>query len=141
MQTDQAPTAPDTRPGALRAACASSLLRYVVVGGLSFGIDAGILVFLREVADAPLLVAASVAFWTALLINFSLNRMWSFAGREDVKISFAKYLTLVGANYVGTLGILAVGTRLGGHYVIIKALATGTTVCWNYLAYRYWVFK
>ncbi len=141
MQTDQATSPPDARRRTLAALVRSSLARYLIVGGASFAVDAGILVALREGVGAPLLLAATIAFWTALLVNFTLNRVWSFSGREDVKISFAKYLTLVGANYLATLGILYVGTRLGGHYVAVKAVATGTTVCWNYLAYRHWVFR
>jgi len=141
VQTDQVPATPNTRCRALSPLLRSSLVRYLVVGLTSFAVDAGILITLREGADAPLLLAATVSFWTALLFNFTLNRVWSFSGRDTVKVSFAKYLALVGANYVATLGILAVGTRLGVHYVVVKALATATTVCWNYLAYRYWVFR
>ena len=140
MQTDElAPVAAE--PSRVRVLLRSSLVRYLVVGGLSFAVDAGILVVLREGADAPLLLAATVAFWTALLVNFSLNRLWAFGGREDVKVSFVKYLALVGANYLGTLAILKLGTSVGAHYVAAKAVATGTTVCWNYLAYRFWVFR
>lgn len=142
MQTDHATAATDEAPpGLLAALLRSSLVRYLVVGGLSFGVDAGILVTLHEGAGAPLLLAATVAFWTALLVNFTLNRVWSFGGVEDVKVSFVKYLTLVGANYLGTLAILSIGTRLGVHYVAAKAVATATTVCWNYIAYRLWVFR
>ena len=142
MQTDQstAPAAP-MRPSRLQSFARSSLARYLVVGGLSFGVDAGILVALREGARSPLLVAATVAFWSALVFNFTLNRVWSFGGREDVKISFAKYLTLVAGNYLGTLAILSIGTGIGLNYVLVKAGAAGTAVCWNYLAYRFWVFR
>ncbi|HVE64509.1 MAG TPA: GtrA family protein [Mycobacteriales bacterium] len=145
MQTDHSPAPPAPPAPAprsrLQAFGRSSLARYLLVGGLSFGVDAGLLVALREGAHAPLLLAASVAFWSALVFNFTLNRLWSFGGREDVKISFAKYLTLVAGNYLGTLGILSVGTRVGFNYVLVKAGAAGTAVCWNYLAYRFWVFR
>ena len=140
MQTDEK-AAVAAEPRGVSALLRSSVVRYLIVGALSFAVDAGILVALREGADAPLLLAATVAFWTALLFNFTLNRLWAFGGREDVKVSFVKYLTLVAANYLGTLAILKLGTGLGAHYVVAKAIATGTTVCWNYLAYRFWVFR
>ncbi len=142
MQTDQSavPAAP-IRQSRLPAFAQSSLARYLLVGGLSFGVDAGLLIALREGADAPLLVAASIAFWSALAFNFTLNRLWSFGGRADVKISFAKYLSLVAGNYLGALAILSIGTGIGFNYVLVKAGAAGTAVCWNYLAYRFWVFR
>ena len=136
MAADVAPA-----PRRMSALLRSSVVRYLVVGGLSFAVDAGILVVLREGAGAPLVLALTVAFWTALLFNFTLNRLWAFGGREDVKVSFVKYLTLVAANYLGTVAIVKLGTGLGAHYVAAKAVATGTTVCWNYVAYRFWVFR
>lgn len=119
----------------------SSLVRYLVVGGVSFGVDAGLLLSLHEGVGWPRLGAATIAFWTALLLNFTLNRAWAFGGHEDVRVSLARYLTLVGINYVGTLVILEVGTRLGAALIVAKSFATGLTVLWNFLAYRFWVFR
>lgn len=145
MQTEEtappAAVAPTRRQRRVRSVLRSSLVRYLTVGGLSFAVDAGLLVALREGADAPLLVAATVAFWVALVVNFTLNRLWAFGGHQAVTVSFAKYLTLVGVNYAATLGVLALGTALGVNYVLVKAFATGMTVLWNFVAYRFWVFR
>ena len=145
MQTQQtAPRdlrAPSPRQRRIRSILRSSLVRYLVVGGASFAVDAGLLLTLHDGVGWPRLVAASIAFWTALLLNFTLNRIWAFRGHEDVKVSLARYLTVVGFNYLGSLVILEVGTRLGAALIVAKALATGLTVLWNFLAYRFWVFR
>ncbi len=141
MQTDRATTAADTPRTGLSRLLASSLVRYLLVGGLSFALRAAILVALREGAKAPILLAATAAFWTALLFNFTLNRLWSFGGRDDVTVSFVKYLLLAATNWAGTLAIHSIGKSTGAPYVAVDAVAVAVTVSWNYLAYRFWVFR
>ena len=48
---------------------------YLVVGGLSVVVDIGLLVLLRESYGVPLGAATTVAFCTAVVVNFLLNRI------------------------------------------------------------------
>lgn len=119
----------------------SSVVRYAVVGGLSFAADATVLVVLREVAGVALLVAATFAFCAGLAVNFGLNHLWAFAGRSGAPGAFGRYLILVGANYVLTVAILAASREVGVHYTVAKVVAACSALCWNYVAYRFWVFR
>ncbi|HVE98899.1 MAG TPA: GtrA family protein [Mycobacteriales bacterium] len=140
-KTTRPPAVPTRRRRRIRSVLRSSFVRYLAVGGASFAVDAGLLLALHEGAGWPRIVATSVGFWSALLMNFTLNRLWAFGGHEDVKVSLVRYLTLVGFNYVGTVAIVEVGTRLGAALIVAKAFATGLTVFWNFIAYRFWVFR
>jgi putative flippase GtrA len=150
------PGEPSASAGARRGPDVARIARFLVVGGLSAAVDVGLLVVLREVVGASVPVAATIAFWAALLVNFALHRAWSFAAPveppaegtttptaaavRDVGGSFARYLVLVGVNYVATIAIITGGVALGVPYVVAKVAAIGFGAAWTYVAYARWVF-
>lgn len=111
----------------------------MIVGGTSAVIDVGLLILLREVVGAAIPLATTIAFWTALVYNFALNRAWSF-GVAAVGTPFAKYLVVVGLNYLLTLAIVTGGVELGVPYVLAKLFAIGVGTLGTFLAYDRWVF-
>lgn len=117
----------------------AKLFRFVVVGTSSAVIDMGLLIALRELAGVSIPVATTVGFWTGLFYNFSLNRAWSF-GADRVAIPFAKYLTVVGINYLVTLTIVTGGAAAGIPYVFAKIFAIGFGTLGTFIAYNRWVF-
>lgn len=128
--------APPAGPSARR-----SLAGYLVVGGLSFGVDLGLLVTLHGVFGVRLLVASGVAFWCGLAVNFLLNRGVVFpGGSAGTRTQLLRYLALVAVNFAVTLAVIAALTGLGVAYPLAKAAATGLLVALNYAAYRWWVF-
>lgn len=116
-------------------------MRFLVVGGLSAAVDLGLLVALRELAAAPLPLATTVAFWTALLVNFGLNWAWAFgAGGSAAGAPFLRYMVLVGINYLLTLLIVTGGVALGAPYPLAKVAALAFGAMWTFVAYDRWVF-
>ena len=117
----------------------AKLIKFVIVGGTSAVIDIGLLVLLREGAGIAIPIATTIAFWTALFYNFALNRAWSF-GVSAVRAPFARYLVVVGLNYLLTLAIVTGGVSYGAPYVIAKIVAIGVGTLGTFLAYDRWVF-
>ncbi len=121
------------------------VVRFLVVGGSSAAIDVGLLVGFREFGRLSIPVATTVAFWIALAYNFALNRAWTFRGTDKagarlVGGALARYLVVVGVNYVVTLTIVTGGSAMGIPYPIAKVLAIGIGTLYTYLAYERWVF-
>ncbi len=120
------------------------VVRFLLVGGSSAAIDVGLLVALRELAGLPIPVATTIAFWTALLYNFALNRAWSFGaaggGTRMAGTALARYLAVVALNYGVTLLIVTGGAALGVPYAIAKVVAIGIGTLYTYVAYERWVF-
>jgi putative flippase GtrA len=116
-------------------------LRYLSVGALSAGLDLGILVLAREAAGLSLGVATTIAFWTALAVNFSLNRVWVFRTGGSISRSFLRYMIIVAYNYVLTMVIVLGATSLGIAYPIGKVMAIGAVAVWTFLLYQRWVFR
>lgn len=145
MTAPPPPSAPLTPPGAAaRPSTLAKLVRFGVVGGVSAAVDLGLLVGLRELVGLSVALATTIAFWTALLVNFGLNRAWSFGagggGITTAGTPFARYMVLVGINYVATLAIVTGGVALGVPYAVAKVLAIGLGALWTYVAYDRWVF-
>lgn len=118
-------------------------LRYVFVGGTTFAADFTLLVVLHSVFSVPVLIAASISYWTSIVFNFLANRAWTFESKETQNIAkhIVLYLTLLGLNFLFTIGTIALLTHFGIHYTIAKIVATAIQTVWTYFAYKKIIFK
>lgn len=117
------------------------LFYYLVVGGLTVVVDIGLLALLREVFGLPLGVATTVAYCTAVLVNFLLNRtLMSSPGSRGLTRHAFRYGGLVVANYVITLAVVTTVGHVSDWYLVAKAAVVAGSTTWNFLLYRYWVF-
>ena len=118
----------------------NSAVRFVMVGGLSVVVDAGMLVLLHGVLHIWLPVATALAFAGAFVVNFGLNRIWAFGSNGAVGRQLGRYLTLVAANLALTVILVPTLTWLGLPYLAAKLLTTGVLSVANYLISRRWIF-
>lgn len=118
----------------------SSLVRYLVMGGLSFVFDFGLLWLLHDVAGAPLTIATPAAFLASFVVTYTLQRLFAFRATDSVAPSVLRYALLVAANTALTTGIVAGADAAGWSWAIGKIIAVAVTTVGNYFAYRYWVF-
>lgn len=124
-----------SRPGVSTAA-----VRFLAVGGLSAALDTGLLVAGREALGLPLALATTLAFLVTLGVTFGLNLLVVFEASGRLVRRLARYLVLVGVNYVLTLGLVLALTEVGLHYVASKVVAIAVCAVLNFVAYRHWVF-
>jgi putative flippase GtrA len=118
-----------------------SLFRFLVTGGLSAAIDAGLLVLLHGILHVQLSVATLLSVMVAFFANFALNKLWSFSSRGFVGSQFIRYAILAGGNWVFTvLSVLGLAAT-GMHYLIAKAITLAVAAGGNYVGYRLWVFR
>jgi putative flippase GtrA len=129
------------RTGLVRALLAHSATRYLIIGGLSFAVDFGVLFVAHGMLGVALPVAAAAAFLTSFAVNFGLNRVWSFGSRAPVGRQLARYVTLVAVNTVLTVLLVSGLAAVGVQYLVAKAIVTACLVVLNYVAYRVWVFR
>lgn len=117
-----------------------SLLRYLVIGVLSFAVDFGLLVACYEVVGTPLWFATSAGFWGSFAFNFLLNKTVAFRGSRRTHVQLLRYSALVGANYVANLAIVGGAAAVGAGYQVGKVVAVACLTVCNYVLYRVWVF-
>lgn len=124
-----------------RAVNSRSFRRYLFVGFSTVAIDYALLVLFRHFFTSGLVSAVSIAYWTSIAYNFTLNRYWSFeASSGMVPRQLFLYGCLLIFNYLVTLGIVWGLESMGLSEYIAKLIALGVTVTWTYLFYKKIVF-
>jgi putative flippase GtrA len=119
----------------------SEIARFIMVGGVSFAIDLGLLMLLHEVFAVDLVIATPIAFLTSLGFNYALQRIFTFRADNGKSVSFIKYCLLVVFNTLAIDVIVNVFDMLGAGYQLGKVVSTIMTTAWNYLLYKHWIFK
>ena len=117
------------------------VVKFLVVGALSFAIDLGILALLHEVGNVDLWIATPIAFLTSLVFNFFVQKNFTFQSGARAHVSFLKYGALVVFNVVATDVIVNLIAGSGQSYALGKVIATIATTVWNFLLYKHWIFK
>jgi putative flippase GtrA len=128
-------------PSVPRMRLQRQLFCYLVVGGLTVVVDIGLLALLHESYGVPLGLATTVAFGTAVVVNFLLNRTaMSSWGSRGLTQHALRYGSLVVANYVITLAVVTTAGHVGDRYLVAKVAVVAGSTSWNFLLYRHWVF-
>ena len=114
------------------------VIRFAVNGGVSFVVDYGVMIALKEWCGWHYLWAAGVSFTLSVIVNYILCKCWVFEGAQRQSV---KAMTLfIGSSVVG-LGLnqmLMYGmvdfVKL--NYMIAKIIATAIVMVWNYIMKR-----
>jgi putative flippase GtrA len=112
------------------------LLRYSVVAGVGLVVDFGGLVVLKEYGHFQYLVAATMSFAAALVLNYFLSMLWVFPRSRHSR--WREFLTFGAIGLVGLglndLLIWILTSGLGVFYVLSKAVSTVMVFAWNFFA-------
>ena len=131
-------------------------LRYVMVGGIAFLVDAGMLVLGREVvftgmpANTNLLLSTILGFLFGLTINYLLSQWVVFRKPEQRALGW-RSSAFIKFGIVGLIGLgltalgMFIGVRLVGdkgfRYVFVKSMVAGLVLIWNYAGKKMFVYK
>lgn len=127
--------------GAVGRVTQHSLFRFVLVGGASVVVDAGLLYILHGRLGMWLPPATAIAFLAGFLVNFGLNRQWSFGSTTGaLRPQLIRYLALVAANLLVTVGLVQALTWLGAPYLVAKVATTALLSAVNYVISKKWIF-
>ena len=129
------------RPAAAPASTSRSLPRFLIIGVLSFIVDAGTLFVTHGLLTMWLPLATTLAYALSFVVNFGLNRRWAFGSTGALTGQVPRYIALVAVNFVITLVMVNGIAALGVSYLLAKVLATAVIAGINYLAYRNWIFR
>lgn len=89
----------------------------------------------------PLLAATTVAFTATYLLNFFLNRTFSFHAHGYLGSQLTRFVPQVTLDYLLTLGGVSLFVWFGLPVVLSRILAGTTNAILNYTAYRWWTFR
>ncbi len=140
-------SAPGLRPASAWAARLQDLraqfLKYVVVGGLAFLVDAGLLYVLTAFGGVFYLVSAALSFAAGLVVNYLLSRFWVFDQRSfrntTVEFSIFAFIGVVGL-FLTQLLMWGFTAKAGFNYMMSKCFAAGAVLLWSFAARKWALF-
>jgi putative flippase GtrA len=128
---------------ARRRALTAEGLRYAMVAVFSFTWIIGCSAFLHEVAGTSEQLAVAVALATALIVNFTLLRLFVFPGQSMSLVGQFAAVAVTSASFrLFEYGLfLLLGALLGLFYLAATALAVLVSAVAKFLVYRNLVFR
>jgi len=137
MSTDTDQQTARTRELTLTAkeSVSGQFLRYLVVGGIAFVLDFGVLVVLTDALGVWYLTSAAVSFCCGLATNYLLSITWVFTVRSvsSQKAEFAIF------SIIGIVGLgwnelfMYLGTDVAGlDYRVSKLITVAIVLVWNF---------
>ncbi|MDB5642325.1 MAG: hypothetical protein JWN07_1642 [Hyphomicrobiales bacterium] len=125
----------------------STFLRFCVVGGLGFLVDAGVLAGLSHATQMGPVVARCISAPVAIVATFILNRMWAFGAARETPLveAFLAYCAIQGIgffiNFILYTGFVSLPLGVVSQPVVALALASCIALAFNFLGLRFFAFK
>jgi putative flippase GtrA len=111
-----------------------------VAGGLLCAlVDIGLMQVLLH-AGAHFTGAATAGFLAGLVVNYAFHSRVTFDAAASAS-SFARYLCLVGLNYLLTMGCVSLAVALGGVPLAGKIVSLPLVAVNGYLLGKFWIFR
>ena len=119
------------------------VVRYLVTGMATFGIEYSLLLTLVEVAHFNYQYANAIAFILANLFNYVLSRYWVFVrGKHRTHVEMIAYFLGAGIGLVINVMVMGVLVEYAlMDYRIAKIFAIGAIVVWNFWSRKKLIFK
>jgi putative flippase GtrA len=115
---------------------------YVLAGGASLACEYGLFVLFYYGLGFAIVPANVGAFGIGLLLNFVLNRNWTFrqARSSPTHRQLALYLLAAGFNVAVSTELLVASNHIGVAPGLTKPVIVGAFAVWNYFVVRRFVF-
>lgn len=116
-------------------------VRYLFVGGTTFAIDLGLLIFLHGVEKVWIPFATGLAYCVAIVYNFCLNRWWTFSAAEKKSLHqhMIPYIILLTFNLLFSVIFVSLSSHVI-NYAIAKVIAVALQTSWTFFCYKHFVF-
>lgn len=117
--------------------------KMLVSGGFAAVTDLSVLYLLTEKVQWGHSVAVNVAFGAGIVVNFLLQKFWTFEHRDTrlIHVQLVKFLLVAVLNMAVNAGAMAllVGV-LDFWYLGAQAIVLASLTCLNFIAYRRYIF-
>jgi len=123
---------------------ATSFLRFCIVGGIGFIVDATVLLTLIHGFSGHPILSRFFSFAVAVAVTFELNRAWTFGSLrlQHLPSAFASYVGVQGVGFICNLAVYALAfwlLQLPPFFCLVIASAVALVI--NYLGAKRLVFR
>ena len=116
-------------------------IRYTAVGAFATAVHYGVLVGCVEGLGWPAPLGSGLGAVVGAQVAYAGNRWFTFAHRGDVRDSWPRFQATALAGALVGMAIVALGVRLGVHYVLAQMAATGVSLVLTFAINRAWAFR
>ena len=119
----------------------AQLLRFVAVGGLCTFLQYLLLILAVEWRGADAILASGAGFGASAVLNYVLNRRYTFGGGPGHRTAIARFMIVVASGLLLTFaGMRLLHGYLGWHYLHAQVLVTLLVLLWNFAWHGLWTF-
>lgn len=121
-----------------------SVQKYVAVGLISFAVDFSLLLISHYIFRLNLTIATTLAYLVGLVMNFLLNKFWTFQAPKGAKQSTRQivlYGALVAVNLLFTNVVIGLAQSVAIGPELSKPIATALITVLNYVVYNRIIFR
>lgn len=111
------------------------IIKFAIVGVIAAVTDVGVLVFLKELLNVDVLLAAAISFAVSVTVNYILSMAFVFKSKNENKVKefFVFVLLSIGGLGLNEL-IIWLGTNFTAiHYLVFKILAMVIVPVYNFI--------
>ena len=117
-------------------------IRFALVGAGGTAGHYVVLLTLVELRLAAPVPASSTGFVVGAIVNYFLNREFTFRSAVPHRSGLPKFLTIASVGMVLNTSVMAfMRTQFDLHYVIAQILATCSVLLWAFTGNRAWTFN
>ena len=112
------------------------IYRFILVGGLAFIIDFGILYILTDIFNLWYMISAMISFSVSTVFNYWASMRYIFSGRKNANknTEFVIFVVLsVISLGINELGMFLMVSCMNIHYLFSKVVMTGIIMVWNFI--------
>jgi putative flippase GtrA len=134
--------APHVTTTTLASPVLQQFLRFAVIGLFGTGAHYSVLILLVELLHVPVVAATTAGFVTGALVNYALNRRYTFSTQSSHASALPKFLTVAALGAAINAGIVAwLLDHTHVHYIAVQVCATALVLIWNFAANALWTFR
>ncbi|MDD2757906.1 MAG: GtrA family protein [Patescibacteria group bacterium] len=117
-------------------------IKYFITGISAVILDIISLYALKEYAGLRPVYAVIINQIFLLNFVFFVNKYWSFKAQGMTTRQAVKFLCVAGVNYlIAVIWMWFFNERLGLNYLLARVINIAIAVAWNFLLYRYFVYR
>jgi putative flippase GtrA len=116
--------------------------KYGAAGAIGTAAHYVVLIFLVESLDMQTVHATSVGFIVGSVINYHLNRRYTFRQARVASFAYGRFLliAIIGA-LINNLKVKWLLDNVAMHYLFAQLIATAVVLVWGFLANAMWTFR
>lgn len=117
-------------------------MRFAGVGVIGTVAHYMLLVMLVEMLDANAVLASTAGATLGALVNYLLNRRYTFRSKKRHGEALTKFLIIAASGLaLNASFMLLLVEILSLHYLLAQVLSTALVLVWNFVGNRFWTFS